>query len=640
MPADSGERMSKISDQAEAPEAVCYELPDGTLADLSAPGADGARVVVQSEPQGREVLRHSAAHVMAQAVLAMWPGAKYAIGPPIEEPPGFYYDFEIGRPFTPEDLEKIETKMREIVEKDQPFLREEVTLEEARKLFADQPYKLEIIQGIGEDSYEQGVAGDKVSIYRNDGVFVDLCRGPHLPSTGRIRAFKLLRTSGAYWRGDEKREMLQRIYGTAWESQQALDDFLHRLEEAERRDHVRLGRQLELFMSHPLLPTGFPIWLPKGATVRRLLEEYILEEERRAGYEHVYTPHLGKTELYETSGHWDHFRENMYPPVELEREQIVLKPMNCPHHILIYASQLRSYRDLPIRIAELGAMYRYERSGVVRGLSRVRYMTLNDAHIFCRPDQAKAEITSVIAMVEKVYAQLGITDYSYRLSLRDPSDTEKYHGDEMMWEAAEGYLRDALEELGVPYRDAPGEANFYGPKIDIQLADILGREETYSTVQMDLLLPHRFGLQYVGQDGKEHTPVMVHRGVISTLERIVAYLIELYAGAFPTWLAPVQALVIPIADRNHAHGIQVAGELDKAGVRVEMDASNETLGSRIRKGQVQKVPYMLVVGDKEMKAGVVDVRARTGERRSLPLNDFLFEITQQIARKGSPEKKE
>lgn len=619
-------------------DAACLRLPDGTLVDLAGDPPQGAEVVYQQDDAGREVLRHSAAHVLAQAVIALWPDAKYAIGPPIQDPPGFYYDFDIGRPFTPEDLERIEAKMAEIVEQDQVFRREEVSLDEALRIFADQPYKREILEGIGDESYEQGVAAGKVSLYRNDGSFVDLCRGPHLPSTGRIRALRLTKTSGAYWRGDEERPMLQRIYGTAWESREALEDYLRLLEEAERRDHVKLGRELELFMTHELVGGGLPMWLPKGATVRRLLEEYILEEERRAGYTHVYTPHLGKRELYEISGHWDLFRESMFPSLQTEHEELVLKPMNCPHHILIYASKLRSYRDLPIRIAELGAMYRYERSGTLRGLLRVRTMTLNDAHIFCRPDQVREEFRGVVNLLERAYAALGITAYSYRLSLHDPEAKEKYVDRPDMWEPAERQLREALDELGLSYTEAPGEAAFYGPKLDVQLRDILGREETVSTVQLDFLLPERFGLRYIGSDGAEHRPVMIHRGVIGTLERMVAYLIDLYAGAFPTWLAPVQAIVIPIADRHHAYAAEVESALAGAGVRVEVDASDETLNNRIRKAQGQKVPYMLIVGDREVEARSVSCRSRTGEEnRGQPLQEFVDELLREIEQRGAPE---
>lgn len=618
-------------------EAVCYQLPDGTLVDLTPNPPSGARTITISEPEGRHVLRHSTAHVMAQAVLSIWPFAKYAIGPPIEEPPGFYYDFDLGRPFTAEDLERIEGRMAEIVADDQAFNREEVTLEQAFETFANQPYKLEIIEGLGEDSAAQGVTGDRVSLYHN-GDFVDLCRGPHLPSTGKIAAFKLLRSSGAYWRGDSSRQMLQRIYGTAWESPEALGDYFKRVEEAERRDHVRLGRELELFMTHELSGSGLPLWLPKGSTIRRMLEEYILEEERRAGYQHVYTPDMGKEELYEKSGHLEHFRENMYPPMQLEHESLVLKPMNCPHHMLVYASALRSYRDLPLRIGELGRMHRYEKSGVVRGLNRVRTMTLNDAHIFCLPDQVKDEFSGVMRLIEKTYAILGITDYSYRLSFRDPSDKENYVDNDEMWEMGERVLTEAMDSMGLEYTVAPGHAAFYGPKLDIQLRDLLGREETYSTIQVDFHMPEAYDLRYIGEEGEAHRPVVLHRSVIGALERIVSYLIELYGGAFPTWLAPVQAVVIPVGESHQEYASEIADELRRVKVRVELEAADETLGNRVRKAEVQKIPYMLVVGDREAQAKTVDVRRRgRKERHSVAINELLFEIGEDIVQKKLPE---
>jgi threonyl-tRNA synthetase len=629
--------MAEQAQIAHGGDAACYQLPDGSLVDLSPRPPRGARAVLQSEPIGRHILRHSTAHVMAQAVLSIWPFAKYAIGPPIEDPPGFYYDFDIGRPFNAEDLERIEARMGEIIEEDQAFIREEVSLKQAAETFANQPFKLEIIDGIGEDSVDQGVIGEAVSLYHNNG-FVDLCRGPHLPSTGKIKAFKLLRSSGAYWRGDSNRPMLQRIYGTAWESREALEDYFRRVDEAERRDHVRLGRELDLFMTHDLVGSGMPIWLPKGATIRRLLEEYILDEERRLAYQHVYSPDMGKQQLYITSGHWEHFKDDMFPPMELEHETLVLKPMNCPHHVLVYSSALRSYRDLPIRIAELGRMHRYERSGVVRGLSRVRTMTLNDAHIFCRPDQVRDEFADVMRLVEKTYSVLGITEYSYQLSLRDPYDKSKYVDNDEMWELGERVIREAMEFLGLPYSVAPGEASFYGPKLDIQLRDILGREETYSTIQVDFHLPEQFDLRYIGEDGQAYRPVMIHRAIISSLERIVAYLIELYAGWFPTWLAPVQAIVVPIAERHREYAHHVAEELRKMKVRVEVDESDETLNNRVRKAQTQKIPYLLVAGDNEVQSETISVRHRhERERRGVALMEFLFEIGDDIVHRKLPE---
>ena len=545
--------------------------------------------------------RHSAAHIMAEAVLTLFPDAKYAIGPPIEN--GFYYDFELPRPLTPEDLEAIDALMRKSIAADKPFVKSEASKAEARAFFADQPFKLELIDGIADPA---------VGICKH-GDFTDLCGYPHVESTARVGAFKLTNVAGAYWRGDEHRPMLQRIYGVMFPTEPELEAHLERLEDAARRDHRRLGRELDLFTSNELIGQGLPLWLPKGATVRRLLEEYILAEERRAGYEHVYSPHLGKVDLYHTSGHWEHYKENMFPPMALEHEEVVLRPMNCPHHILIYAAKLHSYRELPVRIAELGTMYRYERSGVVGGLSRVRAMTLNDAHIFCTSEQIKSEFAGVMRLVEKAYGRLGITDYSYRLSLRDPADTEKYVQNDAMWEMGERVLREAMTELGLPFQEAQGEAAFYGPKLDIQIRDALGREETMSTIQIDFHLPNQFELEYVGEDGQHHRPVIIHRGVLGTMERMVAYLIELYAGAFPLWLAPVQATLIPIADRHIDYCKEVAARLRAADLRAEVDERGERMQAKIRDAQLQKVPYMLVAGDRDIAAGAVSVRTRGGD---------------------------
>jgi len=545
--------------------------------------------------------RHSAAHIMAEAVLTLFPDAKYAIGPPIEN--GFYYDFELPRPLTPEDLEAIDALMRKSIAADKPFVKSEASKAEARAFFADQPFKLELIDGIADPA---------VGICKH-GDFTDLCGYPHVESTARVGAFKLTNVAGAYWRGDEHRPMLQRIYGVMFPTEPELEAHLERLEDAARRDHRRLGRELDLFTSNELIGQGLPLWLPKGATVRRLLEEYILAEERRAGYEHVYSPHLGKVDLYHTSGHWEHYKENMFPPMALEHEEVVLRPMNCPHHILIYAAKLHSYRELPVRIAELGTMYRYERSGVVGGLSRVRAMTLNDAHIFCTSEQIKSEFAGVMRLVEKAYGRLGITDYSYRLSLRDPADTEKYVQNDAMWEMGERVLREAMTELELPFQEAQGEAAFYGPKLDIQIRDALGREETMSTIQIDFHLPNQFELEYVGEDGQHHRPVIIHRGVLGTMERMVAYLIELYAGAFPLWLAPVQATLIPIADRHIDYCKEVAARLRAADLRAEVDERGERMQAKIRDAQLQKVPYMLVAGDRDIAAGAVSVRTRGGD---------------------------
>ena len=584
----------------------------------------------QSQIKGMDDLlyrqRHSTAHIMAEAVLAVFPKAKYAIGPPIEN--GFYYDFELPRPLTPEDLQEIDRLMRASIVADKQFMRSEATKDAARKLFADQPYKLEMIDGI---------AAPQVGICRH-GDFTDLCGYPHVASTGKVGAFKLMSVAGAYWRGDEHRQMLQRIYGVMFPTGEELAEHLHRLEEAERRDHRRLGRELQLFTSSDLIGSGLPSLLPKGATVRRLLEEYILTRERAAGYQHVYTPVLGKVELYKTSGHWEHYKENMYPPMALEHEELVLRPMNCPHHILIYQDGLHSYRELPIRIAEMGTMYRYEKSGVVGGLSRVRAINLNDAHIFCTPEQIKSEFASVMRLVEQAYADLQITDYSYRLSLRDPADKEKYVPNDEMWQLGEQVLREALTELGLPFYEALGEAAFYGPKLDIQVRDVLGREETMSTIQVDFHLPDRFDLEYGGEDGGNHRPVLLHRGVIGATERMMAYLIELYAGAFPTWLAPVQATLIPIADRHNDYCEQVAQRLREQSFRVEVDGRGERMQAKIRDAQLQKVPYMLVAGDRDTDAGAVSVRTRTGvDLGPLTVEALIKRLQTEIASYGGPE---
>jgi threonyl-tRNA synthetase len=545
--------------------------------------------------------RHSAAHILAEAVLTVFPEAKYAIGPPIEN--GFYYDFDLPRPLTPDDLDQIDLLMRESIAADKRFIKSGAAKDEARKIFRDQPYKLELIDGLD---------GPVVGICRH-GNFTDLCGYPHVESTGKVGHFKLTNVAGAYWRGDEHNPMLQRIYGVMFPTRAELDDYLHRLEEAERRDHRRLGRELGLFTSSELVGQGLPSLLPRGATVRRLLEEYIQGEERKAGYQHVYTPVLGKVDLYKTSGHWEHYKDLMFPPMPLEHEELVLRPMNCPHHILLYQNSLHSYRELPIRIGEMGTMYRYERSGVVGGLSRVRAINLNDAHIFCTPDQIKPEFAGVMMLVEAAYTRLGITDYSYRLSLRDAVDTGKYVQNDEMWEMGERVLREALRELELPFYEARGEAAFYGPKLDIQVRDVLGREETISTIQVDFHLPNQFDLTYIGEDGGQHRPVILHRGVIGATERMMAYLIELYGGAFPLWLAPVQATLIPIADRHIDYCREVTATLRKSGLRVEVDERGERMQAKIRDAQLQKVPYMLIAGDRDVAAGNVSVRTRNNE---------------------------
>jgi threonyl-tRNA synthetase len=590
---------------------------NGDLWDLNRPLESDAKleILTTKNPDALVVYRHSTAHLLAAAVLELFPETKLGIGPPIES--GFYYDFQRADPFTPEDLEKIEKRMWEIQARDLPYERQYTKKDEGLKLYADQPMKIELIT-------ER--AGEVFSEYTLGPGFIDFCRGPHIPSTKKIKAFKLLSVAGAYWKGSEKNAQLQRIYGTAFFSKKDLEDYLNRLEEAKKRDHRKLGKELELFTVNEAVGAGLPLWLPKGATIRRVLEDYIVSKERAQGYEHVYTPDLAKVDLYVRSGHWEHYHEDMFPPMDLETEQMVLRPMNCPHHILIYESKKRSYRELPVRLAELGTMYRYERSGVLSGLSRVRAMTLNDAHIFCMPEQIKEEFSKVMQLVEEAYKDLGITKYSYRLSLRDPANKEKYVDNDAMWDMGENILRDAMNSLGLPYKEAKGEAAFYGPKVDIQFADVLGHEETYSTIQVDFHLPNQFKLEYIGADGKEHRPVMIHRGVISTMERMVSYLIELYGGAFPLWLAPVQATVLPITDRNVEYARKVRARLEAAGLRSHLDERNEKVNLKIREAQLQKVPYMLVVGDREAEAETVAVRHRKhGDMGAKPLAQFIEE---------------
>ncbi|MGO4879325.1 MAG: threonine--tRNA ligase [Bryobacteraceae bacterium] len=599
-------------------DAAIVAKVNGELYDLTRPlDADAnLQILTTKDPDALTVYRHSTAHLLAAAVLELFPETQLGIGPPIES--GFYYDFDRPTAFTPEDLEKIEKRMWEIQARDLPYERTMTAKDEGLRKYADDWMKNELIT-------ER--AGEVFSEYTLGPHFIDFCRGPHIPSTSKIKAFKLLSIAGAYWKGDEKNKQLQRIYGTAFFSKKDLDEYLAKLEDAKRRDHRKLGKELELFTVSELVGAGLPLWLPKGATIRRLLEEYILERERATGYQHVYTPDLAKVELYQRSGHWEHYHDDMFPPMQLENEQMVLRPMNCPHHILVYESKRRSYRDLPVRIAELGTMYRYERSGVLSGLSRVRCMTLNDAHIFCTPGQIKEEFTRVMQLVEQAYKDLGITQYRYRLSLGDRNRKDKFVDNDAMWELGERVLREAMDSLGLPYVAAPGEAAFYGPKLDIQLADVMGHEETYSTIQVDFHLPNQFGLNYIGSDGKEHRPVMMHRAIVSTMERMVSYLIELYAGAFPVWLAPVQAIVLPITDRQLEYARSVEKQLEDAGIRVTVDDRSEKVNLKIREAQLQKIPYMLVVGDREAQSGQAAVRHRKhGDQGAKPVAEVVAEI--------------
>jgi threonyl-tRNA synthetase len=602
---------------------------DGELFDLTRPFEHDSKleILTTKNPEALQVYRHSTAHLLAAAVLELYPETQLGIGPPTES--GFYYDFERATKFVPEDLEKIEARMREIAARNLPFERKLTAKQEGLAKYKGDWMKHELIEERAGEIFTEYTLGPQ---------FIDFCRGPHVPSSEKLKAFKLLSIAGAYWKGSEKNPQLQRIYGTAFFTKKELDDYLNRLEESKKRDHRRIGKELELFTVSELVGAGLPLWLPKGATVRRVLEEYILERERATGYQHVYTPDLAKVELYQRSGHWEHYHEDMFPPMDLETEQMVLRPMNCPHHILVYKAKMRSYRDLPVRIAELGTMYRYERSGVLSGLSRVRSMTLNDAHIFCTPDQIKAEFTAVMQLVEAAYKDLGITQYSYRLSLGDPANTEKYVANPEMWTLAERVLREAMDSLGLPYKEAPGEAAFYGPKLDIQLADVMGHEETYSTIQIDFHLPERFDLSYIAADGQAHRPVMIHRAIVSTMERMISYLIELYGGAFPVWLAPVQAIVLPISDRQNDYARQIEQKLIAAGIRAEVDGRSDKINFKIREAQLQKIPYMLVVGDREAQAGQVAVRNRKqGDQGAVAVDEFIHRLSQLVTTRSLEE---
>ncbi|MCD0830835.1 threonine--tRNA ligase, partial [Staphylococcus aureus] len=574
---------------------------NGQLVDLTKPlETDGSiEIVTPGSEEALEVLRHSTAHLMAHAIKRLYGNVKFGVGPVIEG--GFYYDFDIDQNISSDDFEQIEKTMKQIVNENMKIERKVVSRDEAKELFSNDEYKLELIDAIPED--------ENVTLY-SQGDFTDLCRGVHVPSTAKIKEFKLLSTAGAYWRGDSNNKMLQRIYGTAFFDKKELKAHLQMLEERKERDHRKIGKELELFTNSQLVGAGLPLWLPNGATIRREIERYIVDKEVSMGYDHVYTPVLANVDLYKTSGHWDHYQEDMFPPMQLdETESMVLRPMNCPHHMMIYANKPHSYRELPIRIAELGTMHRYEASGAVSGLQRVRGMTLNDSHIFVRPDQIKEEFKRVVNMIIDVYKDFGFEDYSFRLSYRDPEDKEKYFDDDDMWNKAENMLKEAADELGLSYEEAIGEAAFYGPKLDVQVKTAMGKEETLSTAQLDFLLPERFDLTYIGQDGEHHRPVVIHRGVVSTMERFVAFLTEETKGAFPTWLAPKQVQIIPVnVDLHYDYARQLQDELKSQGVRVSIDDRNEKMGYKIREAQMQKIPYQIVVGDKEVENNQVNVR--------------------------------
>lgn len=596
----------------------------GVLIDLKSPIMEDGdiSIITPESDEALEILRHSSAHLLAQAVKRLFKDVKLGIGPVIEN--GFYYDIDSPVPITAEDLPLIEKEMKKIINENIEIIRHDVSRQVAFDKFKEDEYKVELLEAIPE--------GEQVSIYEQ-GDFFDLCRGVHVPSTGKLKEFKLLSIAGAYWRGNSDNKMLQRIYGTAFFKKEELTHHLNMLEEAKERDHRKIGKELELFTTSQKVGQGLPLWLPNGATIRRVIERYIVDKELKLGYKHVYTPVLGSKELYETSGHWDHYQDSMFPPMEMDNETLVLRPMNCPHHMMVFKSGMHSYRNLPLRIAELGTMHRYEMSGAVSGLQRVRGMTLNDAHLFVRPDQIKSEFQKVVELIISVYKDFNLEDYSFRLSYRDPQNKEKYFDNDEMWEKAQNMLKEAMDELGLDYFEAEDEAAFYGPKLDVQVKTAIGKEETLSTVQLDFLLPERFDLNYIGEDGKHHRPVVIHRGVVSTMERFVAFLIEEYKGAFPTWLAPVQVEIIPVSNEVHFEfAKQIEEQLVAAGLRVEMDDREEKLGYKICEAQMQKIPYMLVLGDKELEAGNVNVR-KYGEQQSesIPFAEFLERLKEEVA---------
>jgi threonyl-tRNA synthetase len=623
-------------------KAAVAATVDGAEVDLGTVLSDGAEVsiITAASDAGRHVLRHSTAHVLAQAVTLLFPGAKFSIGPAIED--GFYYDFDLpdGQTFTDDDLERIEATMREIVAADQPFVRSEMSMGEAKVLFADQPYKVEIIERVeqalaGEgtaDRDDVGEVGEQgvISAYRNTEAFVDMCVGPHVPSTGRLGCFRLQRVSGAYWRGNEKGPMLQRIYGTAWESKQALADHLHRLEEARKRDHRKLAVELDLLSFPHALGGGLAVWHPKGAIVRKIIEDYSRHRHLHGGYEFVYTPHLADSHLFETSGHLSWYADGMYPPMEMDNGTYYPKPMNCPMHCLIFDGRQRSYRELPLRLFELGTVYRYERAGTLHGLMRIRGFTQDDSHIFCTREQMADEIASLLDFVLSVLRAFGFEDFAFNLSTKDP---DKYIGDDAIWDDATEALRTALDAHGLEYGVKEGDAAFYGPKIDVDVRDAIGRSWQLSTIQADFQLPERFDLSYVGADNARHRPIMLHRALLGSVERFFGVLLEHYAGAFPTWLAPVQVRVLPVASAHEAYAAEVCAAIAADGARVDLVAADEGLGKRIRSAKLDKIPYVLVVGDDDVAAGTVGVNPRGDDvERGVDLAVFRARLRDEVER--------
>ena len=617
--------LAKKISEGLARNATCGRV-NGEVKDLRYNIEEDAEVEIltfDNSEDGKKAYWHTTSHIMAQAIKRIYGNdIKLAIGPSIDE--GFYYDFDVKENISSEDFEKIEAEMKKIIKEDLPIERYTLSREEAIKFEKEQgeDYKVELIEELPE--------GEEISFYKQ-GEFTDLCAGPHLMSTGKVKSIKILTSSGAYWRGNEHNKMLQRFYGVSFPKASQLEEHMQKLEDAKQRDHRKIGKQLDLFMTHELVGSGLPMYLPNGATIRRLLEQYILNKEVKLGYKHVYTPSLANVALYKTSGHWDHYKDDMFPVMKMDNEEMVLRPMNCPHHMLIYKNAMHSYRDLPIRIGELAHDFRYEASGSVCGLERVREMCQNDAHIFVTPEQIKPVFGEVVNLILAVYKDFGFKDYTFRLSLRDKENKEKYFDDDEMWENAESQLRQILTELNIDFYEAKGEAAFYGPKLDVQIKTAIGHDITISTCQLDFLLPQRFELEYIGEDGKAHRPIVIHRAILGTFDRFIAFLIEETKGAFPTWLSPVQVKLLPIADAHVEYAKEVQTKLEEAGLRVELDDRNEKIGYKIREAQLQKVPYMLVLGDKEKEAGTVGVRSRTdGDIGAMKLDEFVAKVVEEV----------
>ena len=626
------EKGSSILDVAKkiseglARKMTCGEV-NGEIKDLRYELNEDCALVIHTfsdeDLEGKKAYWHTTSHIMAQAVKRLFPEAKLAIGPAIEN--GFYYDFDVEKPFTDEDKANIEQEMKKIIKENLEIEKFSLPKKEALELMKDEPYKVELIGDLAE--------GEEISFYKQ-GDFTDLCAGPHLVSTGKIKTVKILSSSGAYWRGDEKNKMLQRIYAISFPKASQLEEYLQFLEEAKQRDHRKLGKDLEIFMTHKLVGAGLPMYLPNGATIRRILERYIQDKELALGYEHVYTPSLANVELYKVSGHWDHYKEDMFPAMKMDNEEMVLRPMNCPHHMLIYKSKMRSYRDLPTRIGELAHDFRYEASGSVCGLERVREMCQNDAHLFVRPDQIKDEVGKILNLIKEVYQKdfgFPASSFKYRLSLRDKSNKEKYIDNDEMWETAESQLRQILTELGIEFYEAEGEAAFYGPKIDIQIRTALNHDVTIPTCQLDFALPERFELEYIGEDGKAHRPVVIHRAILGSSDRFISFLLEETKGNLPLWLAPIQVRILPITDKQHDYCHELKDELLKEGIRVEVDDRNEKTGYKIREAQMHKIPYMLIIGQKEVEGNLVSIRSRKdGDIGTMTVEEFKNKLLEEI----------